>query len=140
MSIEAIIIAVIGALPGLIALVGQLRKDTASASKTSSEREQLENEITEKVLTRADTEIVKLNQRIAALESSLSQERIARQTLEVELSTERKARIELETRLTAAQQRISALEDELDQRNKRIRELEAARGTSAGGGLMGGKR
>ena len=139
MSVEAIIIAVIGALPGLIALVGQLRKDTASASKTTSEREQLENEITEKVLTCADTEIVKLNQRIAALESSLSQERIARQTLEVELSTERKARIELETRLTAAQQRISALEDELDQRNKRIRELEAARG-GAGGGLMGGKR
>jgi len=138
MSIEAIIIAVIGALPGLIALVGQLRKDSASASKTTSEREQLENEITEKVLTRADTEIVKLNQRIAALESSLSQERIARQTLEVELSTERKARIELETRLTAAQQRISALEDELDQRNKRIKELEAARGSA--GGLIGGKR
>lgn len=135
MSVEAIIIAVIGALPGLIALVGQLRKDTASASKTTSEREQLENEITEKVLTRADTEIVKLNQRIAALESALSQERIARQTLEVELSTERKARIELETRLTAAQQRISALEDELDQRNKRIAELE--RGAGRGGGLRG---
>ena len=139
MSIEAIIIAIIGAMPGLVALIGQLRKDTASASKTSSEREQLENEITEKVLTRADTEIVKLNQRIAAMESELSKERIARQALEAALATERAARVELEARLTAAQQRISALEDELDKRNQRIRELEAARG-GAGGGLMGGRR
>ena len=139
MSLESIIIALIAALPGLIALIGTLKKDSATASKTSSEREQLEAEITEKVLTRADTEIVKLNQRISSLESDLSKERIARQTLEVELAAERKARVELEARLTTAQQRISALEDELDKRNARIKELESARGGGAGG-LMGSKR
>lgn len=139
MSLEAIIISLIAASPGLIALIGQLRKDAAAAHKTGTEREQLENEITEKVLTRADTEIVKLNQRISALESDLSKERIARQTLEVELGTERKARIDLESRLTAAQQRISALEDELDKRNARIKELEAGKRGSSGG-LLGGSR
>lgn len=139
MSVESIIIALIAALPGLIALIGTLRKDKASADKTSTEREQLEAEITEKVLTRADTEIVKLNQRISALESDLSRERLARMALEQELATERKSRMDLETRLNAAQQRISALEDELDKRNARIKELEAAR-TQGAGGLMGGKR
>lgn len=98
MSLEAIIISLIAASPGLIALIGQLRKDAAAAHKTGTEREQLENEITEKVLTRADTEIVKLNQRISALESDLSRERIARQALEVDLETERRARHDLETR------------------------------------------
>ena len=139
MSLEAIVVALIAALPGLIALIGTLRKDSATANKTSSEREQLESEITEKVLTRADTEIVKLNQRISALESDLSKERIARQALEVELATERKSRMDLESRLTVAQQRISALEDELDKRNARIKELES-RSNSGAGGLMGGKR
>ena len=139
MNLDSIIIALIAAAPGLIALIGQLRKDAAAAGKTTSEREQLEAEITEKVLTRADTEIVKLNQRISALESALAKERIERQALEVALSTERSARVELEARLTAAQQRISALEDELDKRNARIKELESARGGGAGG-LMGSKR
>ena len=139
MSLESIIIALIAALPGLIALIGTLKKDSATASKTSSEREQLEAEITEKVLTRADTEIVKLNQRISSLESDLSRERLARIALEQELSTERKSRLDLESRLNAAQQRISALEDELDKRNARIKELESARGGGAGG-LMGSKR
>lgn len=138
MSLESIIIALIAALPGLIALIGTLKKDSATASKTSSEREQLEAEITEKVLTRADTEIVKLNQRISSLESDLSRERLARIALEQELSTERKSRLDLESRLNAAQQRISALEDELDKRNARIKELESARGGA--GGLMGSKR
>ena len=139
MSLESIIIALIAALPGLIALIGTLKKDSATANKTSSEREQLEAEITEKVLTRADTEIVKLNQRISSLESDLSRERLARIALEQELSTERKSRLDLESRLNAAQQRISALEDELDKRNARIKELESARGGGAGG-LMGSKR
>ena len=139
MSLESIIIALIAALPGLIALIGTLKKDSATASKTSSEREQLEAEITEKVLTRADTEIVKLNQRISSLESDLSRERLARIALEQELSTERKSRLDLESRLNAAQQRISALEDELDKRNARIKELESACGGVAGG-LMGSKR
>ena len=139
MSLESIIIALIAALPGLIALIGTLKKDSATASKTSSEREQLEAEITEKVLTRADTEIVKLNQRISSLESDLSRERLARIALEQELSTERKSRLDLESRLNAAQQRISALEDELDKRNARIKELES-RSTGGAGGLMGNKR
>ena len=139
MSLESIIIALIAALPGLIALIGTLKKDSATANKTSSEREQLEAEITEKVLTRADTEIVKLNQRISSLESDLSRERLARIALEQELATERKSRLDLESRLNAAQQRISALEDELDKRNARIKELESARGGGAGG-LMGSKR
>ena len=135
MNLESIVIALIAALPGLVALIGQLRKDAATASKATSEREQLEAEITEKVLTRADTEIIKLNQRISALETALAKERVERQALEAALSTERAARVELEMRLTAAQQRISALEDELDQRNKRIAELE--RGSSRMGGLRG---
>lgn len=126
MSAESIIIALIAALPGLISLIGQLRKDAATARKTLTEHEQLESDITEKVLARADTEIVKLNQRISALESALSRERLERQALEIDLSHERAARIELEARLTAAQQRISALEDELDKREARIKELEAA--------------
>lgn len=100
MSIEAIIISLIAASPGLIALVGQLRKDAAAAHKTGTEREQLENEITEKVLTRADTEIVKLNQRVAMLESDLSKERLARQVVETTLAQEQEARKQSDRRIS----------------------------------------
>lgn len=69
MSVEAIVIAIIAASPGLLALIGQLRKDRASG-------EDIEDQITERVLKRANAEIEKLNKRVATLERELSQYQI----------------------------------------------------------------
>lgn len=71
MSGESILLAMIASMPGLLALIGTLRKDAATAKKTSSEREQLEDEITERVLKRANEEIEKYQRQITALEVQL---------------------------------------------------------------------
>ena len=72
MSIEAIVIAVFGALPGLIALIGQLRKDKATAVNLDAQAEQLRDQITKSVLATARQEIDRHTARIAALESELT--------------------------------------------------------------------
>jgi hypothetical protein len=69
MSSEAIIIALIAAAPGLLALVGQIKRDRATG-------EDIEDQITERVLKRANEEIAKLTARVAALERELEQYKI----------------------------------------------------------------
>ena len=109
------------------------------AELSAAQADKIKSDIQRDVLDQVHIENNNLRDRLVALESDLSRERLARIALEQELSTERKSRLDLESRLNAAQQRISALEDELDKRNARIKELES-RSTGEAGGLMGNKR
>lgn len=94
MSLESILIALIAAAPGLFALIGTLKKDSAEASKTRSEREQLEDEITARVLQRARSEI---------------------DALHAELEREREARRDLEQRHIGVLERVRLLESEREE-------------------------
>ncbi len=124
-------------------------KAQADAATESDKREQLKDDLTEKVLKRADTEIDKYKARVEKLEENLetanelieqlragkreSDQKVMNleqaltdrdRKFNADLTAERAARQDLECRLTDAQQRISSLEDELDKRNRRIKELE----------------
>ena len=59
-----IVIAIIAALPGLLAL-------RQNSKKSNAEAETLEDQITERVLSRADAEIAALTKRIEKLEREL---------------------------------------------------------------------
>lgn len=72
MSVEAVVIAIVGALPGLLALVGQLRKDKSQAVALDVEAEKLRDEITRSVLATAKAEMDRYAARVALLESELS--------------------------------------------------------------------
>ena len=130
MSIEAIIIAVFGALPGLIALIGQLRKDKATAVNLDAQAEQLRDEITKSVLATARQEIERHTSRITALESELhkAQELIG----------------QLQTMVRERDQAIANLQYSLAERDTVIAGLQTQitalnRGQNSGG-IMGGKR
>lgn len=72
MNFEAVLIAVVTALPGLIALIGQLRKDKSQAVTLDAQAEQLRDEITKSVLATARQEIDRHTARISALEAELT--------------------------------------------------------------------
>lgn len=110
------IASLIAVFVSLYAIIAQRRVKAAEALERESNSAKLEQEITDKVLLRANLEIEAQNKRIEALR--------------IELQNERAARGLLETKLIEAQQRISALEDELDKRDKRIKELEGNGGSS----------
>ena len=126
MSIEAIFIAVLGALPGLIALIGQLRKDKATAVNLDAQAEQLRDELTQSVLATARQEIDRHTARIAALESELhkAQELIG----------------QLQTMVRERDQAIANLQFSLQERNTVIDGLQtqitALKRGQTGGGVM----
>lgn len=64
MNLEVVIVAIISALPGLIALIGQLRKDRAQAASTEAEAEQLRAEINKSMLVMVKAENDELNKKI----------------------------------------------------------------------------
>jgi predicted RNase H-like nuclease (RuvC/YqgF family) len=108
----------------------QEKEEKARTEKAS--RAKLEDEITEKVLARANKELDKLQGRLdvevaARLADKLLYEAEI-EKLRNEVHTERSARGLIETKLIEAQQRITALEDELLKREKRIKELESNSG------------
>ncbi len=126
MSVEAILIAMITAMPGLIALVGQLRKDKSQAVNLDAQAEQLRDEITKSVLATARQEIDRHTARITALESELAraQELIG----------------QLQTMVRERDQAIANLQFSLTERDKVIVNLQSQinslRGQTSSGGLM----
>jgi chromosome segregation ATPase len=162
-DLKAIVLALIVASPGLIALFGQLRKDNSLSKKTSSERDQLEDEITEKVLTRANQEIDKYISRITDLESQLTsahqmieqlqktdkertqamsdieekfkRDALLRANIEETLKTAVARIRELETALAGLNKENISLKREMVKRDERIAELESS-GRTLGGGLI----
>lgn len=129
-------------------------KIEASARTEKTNNARLEDEITERVLKRADSEIAAQEKKIDDLQAALMVEQAARnadkaqhearhEALRMELQAEREARekerlehdreinavrAELNTERSARgalQQRIGVLETELAKRDQRIKELEA---------------
>lgn len=66
-----IVIALISGLVSLITLLSQRRKDTADAAKVESERQKLEDEITERVLARAREDMQRMQLEIDDLRGEL---------------------------------------------------------------------
>ena len=66
-----VVIALISGLVSLITLLSQQRKDTADAAKVESERQKLEDEITERVLARAREDMQRMQLEIDDLRSEL---------------------------------------------------------------------
>ena len=138
MSGDTILIAVISSLPGLIALVGILRKDMATAKKTGSEREQLEDEITERVLKRAAAEIEKYQAKIIALETQLDaantligelldrdkKREAAMIALQKQFDNDTLLRANIEKALALANEKIAVLEISVKERDEIIARLQ----------------
>jgi chromosome segregation ATPase len=122
MTPDAVILTAIAVLSA----IGSLLSLRSNNKRTDTESKKLEDDITERVLARADKELEKMQKRLDAEIESRAADKAASDAeikrLSNELQKERDARIE-------DAKRISALENELDRREKRIKELEGNSGT-----------
>jgi chromosome segregation ATPase len=141
MNTESLILTAIA----VISAIGSLLSLRSNNKRTDTESKKLEDEITERVLVRADKEIDKMQRQLDAEIKSRAADKVAYEAeiekLRMEVHSERSARGMLESKLIASErlqaesmQRISALEDERDRyvmeiarKDARIRDLESNR-------------
>ena len=117
MNLESIIIALIAALPGLVALIGTIRKDRAQAGSIDAETEKLRDEITRSVLATAQQEINKYTGRITDLESL-----VERQNQRIANLLEQNATLTHE--LQMRDRVITELRNEIERFGRRVTELQ----------------